>query len=57
MSEMIFALPSDTSNGYDINGMPFASYNPNSYCPNATQATIQLRKLLHEHGLSRCSRL
>jgi hypothetical protein len=39
---MSFSLPSDVSNNWYVhNGMPFASYNPNSYCPNATPATIQ----------------
>ena len=39
---MTFSLPSDVGNNWYVhNAMPFASYNPNSYCPNATQATIQ----------------
>ena len=32
---MTFGLPSDTSNNWFVhNAMPFASYNPKSYCPN-----------------------
>lgn len=39
---MTFGLPSDTDKIHFVhNAMPFASFNPNSYCPNATQATIQ----------------
>ncbi len=37
---MTFGLPSDTTQMQIHNAMPFASYNPNSYCPNPDPTNI-----------------